>query len=147
MDWSVVRRLWEKWTSNNVGSTGQPLKAALLINYDPTGPSRLVSTVAEQDGIKADPMEISQFINFVRRNKLQTESFFIGPNQYLVTSIHESWFCARSMNSSKQAGEGCIVMQTSAFLLVGLYDGSIGPASSAMMAVDQFAGKLGRRNY
>lgn len=147
MDWSVVGRLWEKWTSNNVGSTGQPLKAALLINYDPTGPSRLVSTIAEQEGIKADPIEISQFINFVRRNKLQTESFFIGPNQYLVTSIHESWFCARSMNSSKQAGEGSIVMQTSAFLLVGLYDGSIGSASSAMMAVDQFAGKLGRRNY
>ncbi|XP_057780397.1 uncharacterized protein LOC130998967 isoform X2 [Salvia miltiorrhiza] len=117
----------------------QDLKAALLINYDPTGPSRLVSTIAEQEGIKADPIEISQFINFVKRNKLQTETFFIGPNQYLVTSIHESWFCARSLNSSKHAGEGAIVMQTSSFLLVGLYDGSIGAASCAMMAVDQFA--------
>ncbi|KAI3453919.1 hypothetical protein Pfo_010582 [Paulownia fortunei] len=146
MDWSVVRRLWDKWASNNVGSSGQPLKAAVLINYDPTGPSRLVSTIAEQEGIKADPIEISQFVSFVKRNKFQMESFFIGPNQYLVTSIHESWFCARCMNTSKQAGEGAIVMQTSAFLLVGLYEGSIGSASRAMVAVDQFAGQLGRRN-
>ncbi|KAK6129827.1 hypothetical protein DH2020_036413 [Rehmannia glutinosa] len=146
MDWSVVRRLWEKWASNYVGSSGQPLKAAVLINYDPTGPSRLVSTIAEQEGIKADPIEISQFVSFVKRNKLQLESFFIGPNQYLVTSIHESWFCARCLNTSTQAGEGAIVMQTSAFLLVGLYEGSIGSASRAMVAVDQLSGQLSRRN-
>nr|GFA56728.1 putative profilin family protein [Tanacetum cinerariifolium] len=46
MDWAFVNRSWEKWASNNtVGSSdGHPLKAALLINYDPTGPSRLLST-------------------------------------------------------------------------------------------------------
>ncbi|KAL8054117.1 hypothetical protein ABFX02_05G117200 [Erythranthe guttata] len=146
MDWNVVGKLWDKWASNNVGHSGQPLKAALLMNYDPTGPSRLVSTVAEQVGIKVDPTEIIQLVSFVKRNKLQTESFFIGPNEYLVTSIHESWFCARCMNTSKQAGEGAIVVQTTAFLLVGLYEGSIGSASRAMVAVDQFAGQLGRRN-
>ncbi|PIN19366.1 hypothetical protein CDL12_07943 [Handroanthus impetiginosus] len=145
MDWSVVRRLWEKWAPNNVGSSG-PLKAAILINYDPTGPSRLVSTIAEQEGIKADPIEISQFLSFVKRNKLQTETFFVGPIQYLVTSIHESWFCARSLNTSLQAGEGAIVMQTSYFLLIGLYEGSIGSATCAMVAVDQFASQLSRRN-
>lgn len=31
-------------------------------------------------------------------------------------------------------------------LLFGRYDGSISPASRAMMAVDQFAWQLGRRN-
>lgn len=96
--------------------------------------------------MKADPMELTQFVNFVKRNKLQAESFFIGQNQYLVTSIHESWFSARCMNTSKAAGEGAIVMQTAAFLLVGLYDGSIGSASRAMVAVDQFALQLSRRN-
>ncbi|KAL2517350.1 Profilin family protein [Abeliophyllum distichum] len=146
MDWGFVHRIWDKWASNNVGSSGQPLKAALLINYDPTGPSRLVSTIAEQEGIQADPIELSQFVSYVKRNKLQTESFFIGSNQYLVTSIHESWFGARCMNISKPAGEGAIVMQTAAFLLVGLYEGSIGSASRAMVAVDQFAWQLGRRN-
>ncbi|KAK4401056.1 hypothetical protein Sango_1211700 [Sesamum angolense] len=125
----------------------QPLKAALLINYDPTGPSRLVSTIAEQEGIKTDPIEISEFVSFVKRNKLQMETFFIGPNEYLVSSIHESWFCARCLNTSMQAGEGAIVMQTSAFLLVGLYEGSIGSASRAMVALDQFAAQLGRRNF
>ncbi|XP_057478550.1 uncharacterized protein LOC130765948 [Actinidia eriantha] len=145
MDWTLVHKIWEKWASNSVGSSDQPLKAALLINYDPTGPSRLLSTIAEQEGIKANPMELSQFVDFVNRNKLQSESFFIGPNQF-VTSIHENWFCARSMNTSKPAGEGAIVMQTAAFLLVGLYDGSIGSASRAMGAVDQFMWQLSRKN-
>ncbi|KAF7139015.1 hypothetical protein RHSIM_Rhsim07G0141400 [Rhododendron simsii] len=74
-------------------SRGQPLKAALLINYDPTGPSRLLSTM--------------------------------------------------SMNTTKPAGEGAIVTQTAAFLLVALYDGSIGSASRAMVVVDQLAWQLG----
>ncbi|GAV56960.1 Profilin domain-containing protein [Cephalotus follicularis] len=146
MDWGFVHRAWEKWASSNVGSYGEPLKAALLINYDPTGPSRLLSTIAEQEGIKANPIELSEFIDFINRNKPQTESFVVGPNQYIVTSIHESWFCARCVNTSKPAGEGAIVMQTTAFLLVVLYDGSIGSASRAMVAADQFAWQLSRRN-
>ncbi|KAF8380857.1 hypothetical protein HHK36_028352 [Tetracentron sinense] len=64
----------------------------------------------------------------------------------MVTSIHENWFCARCVNTSKPTGEGVIVMQTAAFLLVALYDGSIGSASRAMMVVDQFALQLSRRN-
>ncbi|CAI9094929.1 OLC1v1030761C1 [Oldenlandia corymbosa var. corymbosa] len=146
MDWALVHKVWEKWAPNSVGSHGLPLKAALLINHDPTGPSRLLSTIVEQEGIKVDAMEVSQFLSFVRRNKLETESFFIGHNQYLVTSIHESWFCARCINTSKPAGEGAIVMQTAAFIFVGLYDGSIGPASRAMVAVDQFVLQLSRRH-
>ncbi|KAA8527992.1 hypothetical protein F0562_035139 [Nyssa sinensis] len=142
MDWAFVHKIWDKWASSYVASSGQPLKAALLINYDPTGPSRLLSTIAEQEGIKANPIEVSQFVDFIKRNKLQTESFFIGANQYIVTSIHENWFGARCMNTSKPAGEGAIVMQTTAFLLVALYDGSIGSASCAIVAVDQFAWQL-----
>jgi len=38
----------------------------------------------------------------------------------LVTSIHEHWFCARCVNTSKAAGEGVIVMQTAAYLLVAM---------------------------
>ncbi|CAL5435830.1 unnamed protein product [Camellia sinensis] len=110
MDWAFVHKVWDKWASTCIGSSGQPLKAALLINHDPTAPSRLLSTI-----------------------------FFIGLNQYVVTSIHENWFSARCMNTSKPAGEGAIVMHTAAFLLVALYDGSIGSASRAMVVVDQFA--------
>lgn len=147
MEWGFVHKAWEKWTSINVGSsTGEPLKAALLINYDPNAPSRLLSIIAEQEGINAVPTEVSQFVDFVKRNKLHSENFTIGPNQYVVTSIHENCFCARSLTTSKPAGEGAIIMQTSAFLLVALYDGSIGAASRAMVAVDQFAWQLGRRN-
>ncbi|KAJ4846368.1 hypothetical protein Tsubulata_010973 [Turnera subulata] len=101
---------------------------------------------AEQQGTKCNPMELSQFIDFVKRNKLQSESFTIGHNQYVVTSIHENWFSARCVNTSKPAGEGAIVMQTAAFLFVTLYDGSIGPASRAMATADQFVWQLGRKN-
>ncbi|KAF9685652.1 hypothetical protein SADUNF_Sadunf03G0076700 [Salix dunnii] len=147
MEWGFVHKAWEKWTSINVGSSnGEPLKSALLINYDPNAPSRLLSIIAEQEGINATPTEVSQFVDFVRRNKLQSENFTIGQNQYVVTSIHENCFCARSVTTSEPAGEGAIIMQTSAFLFVALYDGSIGAASRAMVAADQFAWQLGRRN-
>uniref|UniRef100_A0A3N7G2V9 Profilin n=1 Tax=Populus trichocarpa TaxID=3694 RepID=A0A3N7G2V9_POPTR len=83
MDWGFVHKAWEKWTSINVGSsTGEPLKAALLINYDPNAPSRLLSIIAEQEGINAVPTEVSQFVDFVKRNKLHSENFTIGQNQY-----------------------------------------------------------------
>lgn len=146
MDWSFVHKTWEKWATTWVGSSGEPLKAALLINYDPTGPSRLLSIIAEQEGIKADPVDLTEFVDFVKLNKLQTDCFVIGQNQYIVTSIHENWFCARCLNTVKAAGEGAIVMQTKAFLLVALYDGSIGSASRAMASVDQLAWQLSRRN-
>ncbi|XP_021905907.1 uncharacterized protein LOC110820641 isoform X5 [Carica papaya] len=82
MDWAFVHKTWDKWVSTSVGSSGQPLKAALLINYDPTGPSRLLSTIAEQEEIKLSPVELTQFVDFVKCSKLQTESFIIGANQY-----------------------------------------------------------------
>ncbi|KAL9447736.1 hypothetical protein AB3S75_015250 [Citrus x aurantiifolia] len=71
MDWSFVHKTWEKWASTSVGSSGEPLKAALLINQDPTGPSRLLSTIAEQEGIKADAIDLTEFVDFVKLNKLQ----------------------------------------------------------------------------
>ncbi|KAK3006614.1 hypothetical protein RJ639_017250 [Escallonia herrerae] len=145
MDSAFVSKTWDKWASNYVGSSGQPLKAAVLINHDPIGPSRLLSTIAEQEGIKADPTELNQFVSFIKQNKLETQSFFIGPNEYVVTSSRESWFCARCMNTSKPAGEGAIVMLTATFILVTLYDGSIGAASRAMVVVDQFVWQLSRR--
>eukprot|EP00262_Sarcandra_glabra_P006170 TRINITY_DN1829_c0_g1_i1.p1 TRINITY_DN1829_c0_g1~~TRINITY_DN1829_c0_g1_i1.p1 ORF type:complete len:125 (-),score=11.79 TRINITY_DN1829_c0_g1_i1:118-492(-) len=120
MDWGFAHRVWEKWASNSIGSSGEPLKAALLMNYDPIGPSRMLSIIAEQHGMNAKPIELCGFLDFMKRNNFQTESFFIGPNQYLVTSIHEHWFCARCVNTSKPAGEGAIVMQTTTFLLVAI---------------------------
>ncbi|MQL82313.1 hypothetical protein Taro_014782 [Colocasia esculenta] len=140
---AVAHRTWEKWASTCVGSSssGEPLKAALLLNYDPSAPSR-----AEQQGTKLKSPDLCPFVDFMRRNDLQKEFFSIGQNQYIVTSIHEHWFCARCVNTSKPAGEGVIVMQTAAFLLVALYEGSVGAASRAMAAVDQFVSHLNRKN-
>ncbi|KAG5044409.1 hypothetical protein AAZX31_03G228700 [Glycine max] len=146
MDWAFVHKTWDKWASTNIGYSGHPLKAALLINYDPTGPSRLLSTIAEQEGMRANPIELSHFVDFIKQNKLQTELFIIGSNQYLITSIHENWFSARCINTSKPAGEGAIVIQTAAYILVAMYEGSIGPASRAMAAADQLTWQLGRKN-
>uniref|UniRef100_A0A453IAA9 Profilin n=5 Tax=Triticeae TaxID=147389 RepID=A0A453IAA9_AEGTS len=148
-DWTWACRAWEKWTAKHVGSSvaGMPVKAALLLNYDPTGPSRLLPIVAEEEGTKFTAVDLQPFINFFRRNNLQTEFFSIGPNQYLVTSIHEHWFCARCVNTTQPGGEGVIVMQIGAYLLVSMYDGSVGSASQAMVAVDQFAWHFNRRTH
>uniref|UniRef100_A0A2P2KT57 Uncharacterized protein LOC101305474 n=1 Tax=Rhizophora mucronata TaxID=61149 RepID=A0A2P2KT57_RHIMU len=43
--------------------------------------SDFVSFSAEQQGLKANPIDLSQFIEFVRRNKLQNETFIIGANE------------------------------------------------------------------
>ncbi|KEH24574.1 putative profilin [Medicago truncatula] len=145
MDWGFVHKTWDKWASTNIGPR-LPLKAALLVNFDPTAPSRLLSTLAEQEGIKVNIIELRHFVDFIRNNQLQTESFYIGSHQYLVTTIHENWFSARCINTSKPAGEGAIVMQTAAYILVALYEGSIGPASCAMAAADQLTAQLGRKN-
>jgi hypothetical protein len=39
----------------------------------------------------------------------------------LATSIHEHWFSARCVNTTKQGGEGVLVMQIGAYLLVSMY--------------------------
>ncbi|KAL0727497.1 hypothetical protein Bca4012_023590 [Brassica carinata] len=142
MDSALLDRAWDKWVTGNVGSSGSPLKAAVLINYDPAAPSRLLSTIAEQEGIDLYPVELKQFIDFMRRGNLPTDTFVLGSNQYIITSIHENWFAARCLNTTQPAGEGAIVMQTAVYVLVALYDGSIGSASRAMAAADHFASQL-----
>ncbi|XP_052155067.1 uncharacterized protein LOC127773093 [Oryza glaberrima] len=146
-DWIWARRSWEKWAGKHVGASGKPVKAALLLNYDPTGPSRLLPVVAEQEGTELKAVDLLPFLDFVRRNNLQMEFFSIGSNQYLVTSIHEHWFCARCVNAVQPEGEGVIVMEIGAYLLVCMYDGSLGSASQAMVAVDQFAWHFNRRTH
>ena len=36
---------------------------------------------AEQEGLKADPIEMTRFVDFIQQNKLQTGSFIIGSNE------------------------------------------------------------------
>ncbi|XP_015692932.1 uncharacterized protein LOC102708438 [Oryza brachyantha] len=146
-DWAWARRAWEKWAGKHVGVSGKPVKAALLLNYDPTGPSRLLPVVAEQEGTELKAVDLQPFLDFVRRNNLQMEFFSIGSNQYLVTSINEHWFCARCVNGIQPEGEGVIVMEIGAYLLVCMYDGSLCSASQAMVAVDQFAWHFNRRAH
>uniref|UniRef100_M8CRV4 Uncharacterized protein n=1 Tax=Aegilops tauschii TaxID=37682 RepID=M8CRV4_AEGTA len=119
-----------------------PIKAALLLNYDPTGPSRLFPMVAEQEGAKFTAVDLQPSMDFFRRNNLQTEFFSIGSNQWtvkpsyfvissnfviasykfldVVTSIHEHWFSARCVNTTQPGGEGVIIMQIGAYLLVSM---------------------------
>lgn len=42
---------------------------------------------AEQEGITANPIELSQFVNFMKRNNLQTETFVIGPNECKLNNL------------------------------------------------------------
>ncbi|KAK6947245.1 hypothetical protein RJ641_000718 [Dillenia turbinata] len=111
MDWTFVRKAWEKWASPNIGSTGEPLKAALLLNYDPTGPSRLLSTIIEQEGMKANPMEMNQIVDFVKRNNLQFDTFIIGTNQSRTRS------CLRYEGSIGSASRAMVVVDQFAWQL------------------------------
>ncbi|KAJ3700932.1 hypothetical protein LUZ61_004637 [Rhynchospora tenuis] len=127
--------------------SGAPLKGALLLNYDPSGPSRLLPIIAEQEGTSFKAIDMQPFLDYVKQNNLQMEIFSIGRSQYMVTSIHEHWFCARCINASNPDGEGVIIMQIGAYLLVALYEGSLGSASQAMVAVDQFECQLNKRSH
>lgn len=103
---------------------------------------------AEQEGIDLYPVELKQFIDFMRRGSLPTETFVLGSNQCkslfffffclesvvlcvvliiwlenfvdIITSVHENWFAARCLNTTQPAGEGAIVMQTAVYVLVAL---------------------------
>uniref|UniRef100_A0A8R7NYE3 Uncharacterized protein n=1 Tax=Triticum urartu TaxID=4572 RepID=A0A8R7NYE3_TRIUA len=102
-DWTSARRAWEKWTGKHVGSSGMPIKAALLLNYDPTGPSRLFPMVAEQEGAKFTAVDLQPSIDFFRRNNLQTEFFSIGPNQcmmVLLVRLHGQWWLLISLHGT-----------------------------------------------
>ncbi|KAJ4818254.1 Profilin family protein [Rhynchospora pubera] len=145
-DWAATRRVWEKWAANSVSSSGAPLKGALLLNYDPSGPSRLLPIIAEQEGTIFKAIDMQPFLDYIKRNNLQMEIFSIGRSQYMVTSIHEHWFCGHCINTSNPGGEGVIIMQIGAYLLVALYEGSLGSASEAMVAVDQFEWQLNKRS-
>nr|CAD1843448.1 unnamed protein product [Ananas comosus var. bracteatus] len=107
----------------------------------------IAATRAEQEGIKLKAVDLLPFLDFVKRKNWQMEFFSLGQNQYLVTSIHEHWFCARCVNTSKPGGEGVIVMQTGSFLLVAMYEGSLGSASQAMVAIDHLAWQMSRRTH
>lgn len=102
---------------------------------------------AEQEGTQLSALDMQPLLDFVKRGNLQTELFSVGLNQHLVTSIHENWFCARCINSTKPEGEGVIVMQIGACLLVTMYAGSLAAASQAMVAADQFAIQFNRRSH
>ncbi|XP_059070977.1 uncharacterized protein LOC131862439 [Cryptomeria japonica] len=99
-----------------------------------------------QKGIKLTPIDVRPLIDSVKQNNLQADFFFIGVSKYMVTSVHDHWYCARCINTTNPAGEGAIIVQTAAFILVTIYEGSIGAASEAMAATDYLMDQLSNRN-
>nr|ADE75881.1 unknown [Picea sitchensis] len=152
VEWGALHALWEKWASACVGysDAGEPLKAAILLNnncdLEVSASSRHLPVIVEQKGMKLRPTDVRQLIERVKQNNLQTDFFFIDASKYLVTSVHDHWYCARCVNATSPAGKGAIVVQTAAFILVTIYEGSIGAASEAMAATDYLMEQLNRRN-
>ena len=58
-----------------------PLCSVLMENGVGLKKACVYACSAEQEGIKADPTEMCELISFIKRNKLQKESFVIGQNQ------------------------------------------------------------------
>ncbi|XP_066363071.1 uncharacterized protein [Miscanthus floridulus] len=106
-DWSWARRAWEKWAAKHVGPSGKPVQAALLLNYDPSGPSRLLPVVAEQERTQLSALDMHPFLDFVKRGNLQTEFFSVGPNQcmmVLLLQLHKQWWLLISLRFSLTGG-------------------------------------------
>ncbi|KAF9603359.1 hypothetical protein IFM89_035330 [Coptis chinensis] len=82
MELGFRHKAWEKWASHNIGSSSEPLKAAMLLNYDYNLVLLLLSIIAEQRGIIGKPVELVSFLDYVKRNNLPGECFVIGSNQY-----------------------------------------------------------------
>lgn len=152
VDWGALHALWEKWAAACVGysDAGEPLKAAILLNnnsnVEVSSSSRHLPVIIEQKGMNLRPPNVQQLIECVKHNNLQADFFFIDASKYLVTSVHDHWYCARCVNTTNPAGEGAIVVQTAALILVTIYEGSIGAASEAMAATDYLMEQLNRRN-
>lgn len=152
VEWGTLHALWEKWASACVGysDAGEPLRAAILLNnncnMEVSASSRYLPIIVEQKGMKLIPADVRQLIESVKQNNLHADFFFIGASKYLVTSVHDHWYCARCVNATNPAGQGAIVVQTAAFILVTIYEGSIGAASEAMAATDYLMEQLNRRN-
>ncbi|KAL9683521.1 hypothetical protein QQ045_015343 [Rhodiola kirilowii] len=116
MDWGFVSKACDKWASISVGSSGlesmfcgmflmlmskrvfllivevlnfvgQPLKAAFLINYEPSGPSCLLPIIAEQAGHKVTPLDLSQFVDFVKHKQFQSDTFYIAGNECMRAQL------------------------------------------------------------
>lgn len=148
VEWGALHALWEKWASACVGysDAGEPLKAALLLSGNLEPSSRQFPLIVHQKGIKLIPTDVRSLIKSVKQNNLQADFFFIGASKYMVTSIHDHWYCTRCINTTNPAGEGAIIVRTAAFILVTIYEGSIGAASEAMAATDYLMDQLSRRN-
>ncbi|GLJ11425.1 hypothetical protein SUGI_0167060 [Cryptomeria japonica] len=148
VEWAALHGLWEKWAAACVGysDAGEPLKAALLLSSNLGPPSRQLPHIVRQKGIKLTPIDVRPLIDSVKQNNLQADFFFIGVSKYMVTSVHDHWYCARCINTTNPAGEGAIIVQTAAFILVTIYEGSIGAASEAMAATDYLMDQLSNRN-
>uniref|UniRef100_A0A804QPY0 Uncharacterized protein n=1 Tax=Zea mays TaxID=4577 RepID=A0A804QPY0_MAIZE len=67
------------WAVKHVGPSGKPVQAALLLNYAPSGPSRLLPVVVEQERRQLSAFDMQPFLDFVKRGNLQTEFFSVGP--------------------------------------------------------------------
>ncbi|CAD6272488.1 unnamed protein product [Miscanthus lutarioriparius] len=109
-DWWWARRAWEKWAAKHVGPSGKPVQAALLLNYDPSGPSRLLPVVAEQERTQLSALDMHPFLDFVKRGNLQTEFFSVGPNQsYDANAISTDSLLLRSKSASDGLYESLVI--------------------------------------
>ncbi|KAK9140196.1 hypothetical protein Scep_009877 [Stephania cephalantha] len=151
MDWGFVHRTWERWVFPNLGSSGEQLKGSFLLNYDPTGLSRFLYggsigaasramaaidqlawqlseqifsliSIEEQRGIKLKLVELSPFLDFIKKNNFNGECFFIGPGHCEWSLQLMRLGLAHDVRIRQNlASEGAIVMQTAAaFILVAL---------------------------
>ncbi|GJM94954.1 hypothetical protein PR202_ga11641 [Eleusine coracana subsp. coracana] len=95
------------WLRTGRGRAGhgrsKPVRAALLLNYDPSGPSRLLPVIAEQEGTELKAVDMQPFLDFVKRGNLQMEFFPMGLNQCMMVLLvqrHKQWLLLISFHGT-----------------------------------------------
>ncbi|XP_047335997.1 uncharacterized protein LOC124939581 [Impatiens glandulifera] len=103
----------------------------------------LVLACSAEQEIKANPTELGQFVDFVKRNNLHSANFFNGLNYCVsfVTLMYETIGYAQGALTPPIGVEGAIAIG------IIVYDGSLGSESQAMAAVNQFSLQLSRKNH
>ncbi|CAM6088075.1 unnamed protein product [Calypogeia fissa] len=144
---AMLHRLWDKWASVNVSpSGGKPLTGAAVVNLASNRPIRFPGLVLEQEGLALKSADVRPIIAGVRDLTLHTECIILDSCKYVVTTVYENIYCARRSDAPSPSWGGAIIARTPAYLVISIYQGSIGAAAKALAATELLMDQLTPRS-
>ncbi|GAQ80031.1 Profilin family protein [Klebsormidium nitens] len=141
---SAVQRIWNVWSTANVGPE-KVLQGAAILNLDPERTTKLANVVHAQEGLTLKLASARSIISAVTEEHLHEDYLEVANQQYLVTNTSERLYHARSVSSL--TGAGLILVPTGSTVVLGAYNGRTAAAAKAAAATESLANELLRRGY